>query len=162
MDEDRVINWGLEPVDPVSTQALELMEKQQFLELLLEGRGPLPAGLEIGWSPLRIRQVCADPEIAQLMTFIGQHMDQSVQYALYRAAMGGNVTAQQIWLFNRDPEHWKDTKRVVHEGEVRIGAEVVHSVRQVALGLLESHGAKALQPGGALDEIVIDLDDETV
>ena len=159
MDDDREIDWGLEPVDPVSTQALELMEKQQFLELLLDGKGPFPAGLELCWSPAKIKRMLADPEIMDLMRFIDLHMDQSVQYALYRAAMGGNVTAQQIWLFNRQSDKWKDTKRVVHEGEVKIGAEVVHSVRQVALGLLESHGTKALQPGGALDEIVIDLDE---
>lgn len=159
MDDDREIDWGLEPVDPVSTQALELVEKKQFLDGLLAGKGPLPAGIEIGWSPLRIRQMCADPEIAQLIGIIEEHKDQSVEYALYRAAMSGNVTAQQVWLFNRKGNKWKDVKRVVHEGEVKIGAEVVHSVRQVALGLLESHGTKALQPGGALDEIVIDLDE---
>lgn len=159
MDDDREIDWGLEPVDPVSTKALELIEKKKFLEELLAGKGPFPAGIEIGWSPLRIRQMMADPEIIQLMSFIHEHMDQSVEYALYRAAMAGNVTAQQVWLFNRRGDKWKDVKRVVHEGEVKVGAEVVHSVRQVALGLLESHGTKALQPGGALDEIVIDLDE---
>lgn len=159
MDDDREIDWGLEPVDPVSTQALELVEKKAFLDELLQGKGPLPAGLSIGWSPLRIQQMLKDPEIVQLIAMIEEHKDQSVEAALYKAAITGNVTAQQVWLFNRKGNKWKDVKRVVHEGEVRIGAEVVHSVRQVALGLLESHGTKALQPGGALDEIVIDLDE---
>lgn len=160
MDDDRPeINWGLEPVDPTSIAALELIEKRKFLDLLLAGKGPLPAGLEIGWSPLHINKMLQDPEIQQLMSVIEENKDQSVEYALYKAAMSGNVTAQQVWLFNRRGQKWRDVKRVVHEGEVKVAAEVIHSVRQVALGLLESHGVEALQPGGALDEIVIDLDE---
>lgn len=159
MDEQIETNWGLEPVDPISIDALELTQKRKFLDLLLAGKGPLPAGLEIGWSPLHISKMQQDPEIQQLMQIIEEHKDQSVEYALYKAAMSGNVTAQQVWLFNRKGNRWRDVKRVVHEGEVRVAAEVIHSVRQVALGLLESHGVEALQPGGALDEIVIDLDE---
>lgn len=159
-DERAPINWGLPEVPPDTIAALELAEKKLFLDNLLAGMGTLPAGLSIGWSPQHIDKVTNEPEMAQIINSISQFKNQSVEYALYRNALTGNVTAQQVWLYNRDPNRWRDTKRVIVESEKRVSIEVIHSVKQSALELLQSHGVQALQPGGALGVIEADVTED--
>lgn len=161
MDDDRPpINWGLAEVPPDTIAALELAEKQMFLENLLTGMGTLPAALSIGWSPQHHDKIINEPEMAQIISTIQQFKNQTVEAALYKNAITGNVTAQQVWLYNRDPNRWRDTKRVIVESEKRVSIEVIHSVKQSALELLESHGVRALQPGGALGVIEADVADD--
>lgn len=154
MDDERPeMNWGLPEVPPDTIAALELAEKKMFLDNLMMGMGPVPAGLMIGWSPQHIDHMIRDPDMGQIIDTIESYKDQTVEEALYKNARTGNVTAQQVWLYNRVPSKWRDTKRVIVESEKRISIEVIHSTRQVALELLESHGVHALQPGGALGVI---------
>lgn len=51
-----------------------------------------------------------------------------VENALFEAATRGNVTAQQVFLYNRDPERWKDRRNIRLAGEgggpIPIGLEV--------------------------------------
>jgi hypothetical protein len=85
------------------------------------------------------------------MAMVSEHQDESMQRAFYRAGIGGNVTAQLAWLYNRKPHIWKDTKRVVVERNESISIEVVHSVKQAAMEMIQEAGVRALQPGGAID-----------
>lgn len=154
------LNWGLAEVEPDTIAAFEIGEKKQFLENLWAGMGTLAAGLSIGWSPQHIDKMCRDPEVAELVKLIEHGKDQNMEAALYRTGLTGNVTAQQVWLYNRRPDRWRDTKRVVIESEHKVSIEIVSSVREAALQLLEQKGVKALQPGGALDKEVIDVESE--
>lgn len=43
-----------------------------------------------------------------------------IQAALFNSALGGNVTAQQVWLYNRDPEHWQDKRQPVQAIQVNV------------------------------------------
>ena len=43
--------------------------------------------------------------------------NECVEDALFAAAVGGNVTAQQVWLYNRAPERWKDRRNIRVGGE---------------------------------------------
>jgi hypothetical protein len=154
------INWGLPEVEPNTIAALELEEKKKFLTNLQMGYGWQRAGQIIGWSPYHTEQVMKDPDIIQLLQIIEDMKDEDVERALYIAARSGNVTAASFWLLNRRKERWKDTKRIVVERDEKISIEVLHSVKQSALELLQAAGVKALQPGGALD--VIDVDSEEI
>ena len=40
-----------------------------------------------------------------------------VENALFEAATSGNVTAMQVYLYNRDPERWADRRSVRMAGE---------------------------------------------
>lgn len=153
-DDDQVINWGLELIEDTPTatgNAHEIAEITQFLEKMLDGWGPFTAGQSIRWSPRKITQMMARPDIRELVEVVQGAKDESIERAFYRTGLAGNVTAQLAWLYNRKPHMWKDTKRVVVERSEQISIEVVHSVKQAALEMIREHGARALQPGGAID-----------
>lgn len=46
----------------------------------------------------------------------------AVEDALFQTALGGNVTAQQVWLYNRAPDRWADRRNVRHSGRVDVVA----------------------------------------
>jgi hypothetical protein len=147
------LNWGLDIPEPDTIAALELHEKKLYLDKRVQGYGSQRAGQSIGWSPYRTAQMEKDPEIQQLLAIIEDMKDEDVERAMYIAAKSGNVTAGQFWLLNRRPDRWRDTKRIVVDHNERVSIEVVHSVKQSALELLQMTGVKALQPGGALGVI---------
>jgi hypothetical protein len=41
--------------------------------------------------------------------------NEEVEDALFKAAKKGNVAACKLWLYNRDPQRWKDRGRFVVE-----------------------------------------------
>jgi hypothetical protein len=148
---EKAINWGLPEVDPNSMEALELTEKRMFLEKLQAGYGAHRAGQAIGWSPQHTDKVMREPDMVQLMDIINNMLDEDVERGIYIAARSGNVTAGMFWVLNRQPEKWRDTKKIVIERSDKVSVEIVHSVKQSALELLRAAGVQALQPGGALD-----------
>jgi len=42
--------------------------------------------------------------------------DDRVQSALYKSAVGGNVTAMIFWLKNRQPKEWRDRREIEMSG----------------------------------------------
>ena len=40
-----------------------------------------------------------------------------VEGALFKAAMGGNVVACQVWLYNRMPDKWADKRNIKIAGD---------------------------------------------
>lgn len=40
-----------------------------------------------------------------------------VEMALYKTAIDGNVTAQQVWLYNRSPDRWMDRRNLRISGD---------------------------------------------
>jgi hypothetical protein len=51
-----------------------------------------------------------------------------VEDALYKSALGGNVTAQMFFLMNRDPDTWKD-KRAIFNSNTNIVKVTVNPVK---------------------------------
>ncbi len=45
------------------------------------------------------------------------HRNTSVENALYEAATSGNVTAIQVWLYNRSPDRWADRRNISLTGK---------------------------------------------
>ena len=85
-----------------------------------------------GASRLRITQaVSIKAEQAEL------EANELVENALFQAAIGGNVTACQVWLYNRMPDRWADRRNV------RIGGEPEHpiDVRTMSDDELNRHAA---------------------
>lgn len=158
---EKVTDWGLPHVEPNSMAALEYQEKLMFLEKMQGGYGPLRAGQSVGWSPQHTEVVMRDPDMRQLISIIENMKDEDVERGVYIAAKTGNVTAGIFWLLNRRKEEWKDTKRIVVERSEKVSVEIVHSVKQSALELLEKAGVLALQPGGALDIVDAEVVDES-
>lgn len=152
-DEDKPgFEWELDvtfPDDPVAQ--IELIERKEFLDKLVEGQRPLHAGLSLGWSPAKINRITSEPDMAEMISVIDDFNDESVEMALLRTARAGNFSAQQFWLMNRRPRLWQDVRKVQVTRSESVSIEVVHSVKAATLELLREQGVAALQPGGALD-----------
>lgn len=84
-----------------------------------------------------------DDEFAQLEAEAEMEANELVEDALFRSALGGaltgrtfkngevasesfaapNVTAQQVWLYNRNPERWRDQRNLIVAGNVAVHPE---------------------------------------
>lgn len=51
-----------------------------------------------------------DPDFAEEEQLAMARADDTVVSALFQAAKDGNVTAIQVWLYNRRPEEWRDKR----------------------------------------------------
>lgn len=135
----------------------ESMQLEEFLTLVAGGRnGMLTAGLAVGWTPKRLREITADADIAEL---IGYAVEQKIEYVedkLFSLIEKESFPAIQMFLYCQGAHRgWRPPQQRVavdHQGKVAI--ERVNAVRQAAIALMESHGPAALAVGGALDDIV--------
>lgn len=88
------------------------IEKQaEYLKLLAHGGRRHASAYKIGITPALI---CAarkrDPEFNKAMLAAELIANEHVESSLYKSAINGNVTAQQVWLYNRMPEKWRDAR----------------------------------------------------
>lgn len=88
-------------------------KKEAYLEALRRGSLRGAAAKAVGvtrWTILHhARQ---DPEFAKAIEDAEMSLVQVVEDALYKAAVEGNVTAQQVILYNRAPDRWRDRRNV--------------------------------------------------
>jgi hypothetical protein len=86
-------------------------KREAYLRALREGNSRSTAARQAGVSRELVRQYrhategWAEEEAAAEEEAHGQ-----VEDALFQAAVSGNVTAIQVWLYNRRPERWKDRR----------------------------------------------------
>lgn len=125
-----------------------------WADALARGIGPLEAGAQVNWSPAKVRRLLADPDIANFIVDIEDMKDERIEHRLFQGADAGNATLILAWLYNRRPDRWKDVKRIVTETHVTADYTVVVNMREALGGMLRENGVAALQPGGALDEII--------
>ena len=56
------------------------------------------------------------PDFALAIEEAEMAANEKVENALFQAAISGNVTACQVWLYNRVPERWQDKRQFQHTG----------------------------------------------
>lgn len=134
------------------------LEAEMFLEWVKIGTPPLHAALEVGWSPARLRQMLSDPEFKALVDAMEEYKDQTIEQALFDQAKKGAGWAVQMWLYNRQPDRWRDTKRIEVRSETTIQVGIVASVKEAALALLRERPIGELQEGILDAEVVDDVD----
>jgi hypothetical protein len=59
----------------------------------------------------------ANPKFAAEVAQAETDANELVEQALFNSALKGNVTAQQVWLYNRDPVRWQDKRNVTIGGD---------------------------------------------
>ena len=124
----------------------EMTARQEFIDKVSCGTSEFNAGIEVGWTPAKIRTMTADPDFRELVTFARELADGNVEGTLYRLArIKGNMAAIQMWLFNRRPDRWKDVKRIEVHADSTVRVEAVHSVKIGVLELLREHSIAELQ-----------------
>jgi len=71
-----------------------------------------------------------------------------VENALFEAATSGNVTAMQVYLYNRDPKRWSDKRNIRLSGEGGRPIEVEHDAKDRLLAELNRYAARAREAEG--------------
>jgi len=100
---------------------LDAKAKRKFIRLVRNGMTKTQAAREIGMGYATLyRGYITDPDFgnavedAVQISMAEKNID--VENALYEAALAKNITAIQVWLYNRDPDRWADRRTVKHDG----------------------------------------------
>jgi hypothetical protein len=92
-------------------------KRAKYLKLLRKGNHRCTSARGVGVSIELVRLYRH-----QFPDFVGQEEAAEseacglVEDALFEAAQLGNVVACQVWLYNREPERWKDKRAIEHTG----------------------------------------------
>jgi len=90
-----------------------LKKRTEYLELLRGGQRRGPAAHAVGVTRQTVSEYKKrDLEFADLADDAEMDANEEVEDALFMAATSGNVTAIQVWLYNRWPERWRDARNL--------------------------------------------------
>lgn len=124
-------------------------KKRAFLEALRGGARRGAAAESIGVSRETIRlHMHKDDGFRDAIDQAEMDANECVENALFNAAVGGNVTGCQVWLYNRMPERWKDRRNIRVGGDPEnpidlhtlSDEELLRRARQLASRLTEYVG----------------------
>ena len=88
--------------------------QEAYLALLREGVGRCAAARKVGVHRSTVNnKMNKDPKFLAAVNEAEMEACEVIEMALFAAAKKGNVTAQQVILYNRMPEKWKDRRNVV-------------------------------------------------
>lgn len=149
------------PILPAGLTRRDTRAFNRWIDEVASGVGPLNAGAAVGWSPAKVKRLLADPEVAEMVTFLEERKDETAEQGMYELVKMRHFQAIQWWLLNRRQDRWKDTKRIVVDHEHHIDGNVVVSVKHAALELIREAGVAALQPGSHLDILDADVVSDT-
>lgn len=100
------------------------IKRERFLGLLKEGGRRLSTCQAIGIDYKTFQRAMElDPAFGEAVSMAEATANEVIENALYKSAKGyyegegdqrryypGNVTAQQVYLYNRNPDKWKDAR----------------------------------------------------
>ena len=91
-------------------------KKDEYLGLLREGTRRGQAAHHVGVNPSTVqRHMQRYPSFTEEVSQAEMLANEEVENALYTAAVSGNVTACQVWLYNRLPDTWADRRNIKAE-----------------------------------------------
>lgn len=94
------------------TEKFDRQRKKAFLDLLRKGVRRSHACKKVGISRTTLhKHIEKYPHFREKINDAEMDANELVEDSLFKAALNGNVTAQQVWLYNRDPETWRDQRR---------------------------------------------------
>jgi len=104
--------------------------KQAYLDALRQGarRGAAAASVGVTRETVRLHRK-KDPDFADAEEEAELEAHELVEDALFQAAISGNVTACQVWLYNRRPDRWQDRRNIQHTGRDGGPIEVVDAAK---------------------------------
>ena len=86
-------------------------KRERYLELLREGARRMTAAEAVVVSYSTVwRAMQSDTEFQTAVNQAEMRANELVEDALFHSATNGNVTAMQVWLYNRNPEDWRDMR----------------------------------------------------
>lgn len=137
----------------------EMVQAERFVGLVAAGIPPVLAGIEVGWSPAQTKARLKDPEFADIVAGATDTANATIEQALFNKASAGNVAAIQMWLFNREPDRWRDVRRIEIRSQHQVSVTAVESVKAGVLQLIREQGVEAMQAIESGDIIDVDSDE---
>jgi len=99
-------------------------KKDEYLEHLQKGgrRGAAAEAVGVTRQTVRLHTL-QDPEFAVAVQQAELDANEMVEDALFKAAIGGNVTACLAWSYSRAPDRWQDkrNRQPTFDSNVKIG-----------------------------------------
>ncbi len=93
-------------------------KREAYLENIRQGQLKGKAAKNVGVDRTTVfKHARKDPEFAKAIEEAEMSLVEVVEDALYKTAVGGNVTAQQVILYNRAPDRWKDKRNLAVTGK---------------------------------------------
>jgi hypothetical protein len=101
-------------------------KRKEFLDLLSQGTRRGAAAKAIGITRQTVMEFIKDnPAFSNKISEAESDANELVEDALFAAACSGNVTATQVWLYNRDPDNWADRRKVTNEVTGKEGGDIM-------------------------------------
>lgn len=109
--EGTVVRGGRVGPQPGGTRKFDELKKTTYVRLLRQGVRRYKAAEIVGVSyPTVWTHLKSDPAFAEAVSQAEMAKLDEVEEALYETALAGNVTAQQVVLYNRRPDEWADQR----------------------------------------------------
>lgn len=127
---------------------LDEIKKGEYVKKLCQGyrRGLAAAAIGVCRQTV-INHLKKDKKFADVCSMAETMCNEKVEQSLYESALSGNIIAQQIWLYNRDPKRWADKRSFKISGEGGGPIEIKHTdVRDKILDRLTKIAAHQDKP----------------
>lgn len=115
------------------TTKFDAVKREAYLAALRTGARRGAAAESVGISRQSVNNYRkAHPEFVREESEAEGEANELVEDALFEAAVSGNTTAIQVWLYNRAPERWQDRRGAREAGALEVGdiAELTDSERK--------------------------------
>jgi len=101
----------------------------EFCDKLRKGVGRVAAAKAVRISPRTYQLLLHDDEqFREAVDDACAEASDEVESALWQAAVSGNTTAQQVWLYNRRPDQWTDKRNLqvtgIDEGPIQFQVNI--------------------------------------
>lgn len=94
-------------------EKFDATRRELFLDLMRKGVRRYHACKKVGISRTTLaKYINNNDKFAAEVVQAEMDANELVEQAMFKSAINGNVTAQQVWLYNRDPERWRDKRNV--------------------------------------------------
>lgn len=114
------------------------IKKAKYLEHISNGHTRGYAATLVGISRATVcDHMKKDKAFAEAISEAEGDAIAKVENALHEAAVSGNVTAIQVYLYNRDPRRWSDKRNIRLTGEGGGPLKIEHGAKDKILKLLE-------------------------
>jgi len=158
-----VVPEGMTPeqyAETLDVSWAEITARENFLDAVASGTDPDLAGIEVGWTPYKTKQVMSDKGFAELVALAQNAMDLRVSRVVASKALAGHEWAVKLWMFNKRPDLFKDVRHIEVKHAMEVPAHVVAATRDaVRDGVLAAIGAGRLgeiqPPADIIDAEVI-------
>jgi len=102
----------------INGSKFDAIKQQEYIQQLSQGVGRCAAAEAVGVNVKTVeRHMKADKAFAENVSTAEMFRDDQMVNALYQSGINGNVIAQQVWLYNRRPDRWKDARKYQITGE---------------------------------------------